>query len=230
MTRQKDIIAMTALGILAATLPLIGGCDKTPAPNERVLNPAPRGSLLLGAETPRALLDRMYYAVENNDPANFHACHKLKGMEKALMENRFDYLVTQANLRRAAVAAYGEETASTLKRVPGGIIFFDTFQFPNALIERNGDTARITWTGRQSKRQTTTYNVPLRRIEGKWFLVSIAKGPLDAETREWCETNIHFVQTATLQLRTIVADVQAGSIKADELDERVEKALRSSGW
>ncbi|MDP6635987.1 MAG: hypothetical protein QGG42_13900 [Phycisphaerae bacterium] len=228
MTGQ-NIIVMTAVSVLAALLLVLCGCDKPPSPNTTTLDPTPKGALLLGAENPRALLERMYFAVENNKPASFHACHKLQGMERALMESRFDYLVAQANLRRAAVAVYGERATATLKGVKGGIIFFDTSRFLKAPIERNGDSARVTWTDRESERQTTTYNATLKRTDGRWFLVSSAEKPLDAEAREWCRTNIRFVQVATLQLRTIVGDVRSGAIRADELDERVEDALRSSG-
>ena len=223
---SKNAIVTVALSILAVFI----GCDKRTAhPNETTLNSPPVRTALPGAETPRALLNRMYDAVENNARSSFHASHTLKGMERELMDNRFDYLVAQANLRRAAGAAYGQDAAASLERVTGGIVFFDTSPFPKAPIEINGDTANATWTDRQSEHQTTTYNAPMRRIEGRWFLVSIAKGPLDAETREWCRKNIHFVQTATLQLRAIVQEVRAGSVKVGELDQRVEKVLRSSG-
>jgi len=169
----------------------------------------------------------MYFAVENNDPAEFHACHKIAGRPGELLKNQFRYLVAQAHLRRAAIAAYGREATATLKGVRGGIIFFDTSYFPQATIEVDGDTASASWTERTSPRQTGTYTLLLKRIDGRWFLVpAMDRDPYDAD---WYDVNIRFVQVATLRMRVVVEDVRSGALKADELDERVEKELESSG-
>ncbi|MCD4825300.1 MAG: hypothetical protein K8S55_11910 [Phycisphaerae bacterium] len=217
MTRQKNIIAATTAIILVVQLLVPGGCGKPPRPTETKTCP-------VGADSPRALLDRMYSAVENNDPTEFHACHKIEGGFGELLKYQFDYLVTQSRLRKAAIAIYGEDVTATLKEVRGGIIFFDTSWFPEASIRENGDTAEIRGNRRVSGGISYTSSIMLKRIDGRWFLAPASDASHDVNN---LKDNIRFVQRATILLRVVVTDVYSGRIKANELDERVEKDLKA---
>jgi hypothetical protein len=235
---------MMAVTMLIVQLLIPSGCNEPTKRNGTRLNPTETKPSLLDAETPRALLKRMYFAVENSDPAEFHACHQLEWGERGFLLDAFDYLVAQSHLRRAAIAAYGEETTATLETVRGGILEFDTYRFPEMAIEENGDTALARWTERQSEGQTSTCSVLLRRIDGRWFLSSTPAPKergiprhIRLSHRYWWDyqfTHRRYLArmvTATFRIdvmRALVEEVQSGSIKASELDEQVKN--RSCMW